>query len=85
MTKNEVIQTCVEPDLKREAEELFSEIGLSATEAITLFYQQVILHRGLPFDVRVPSAETVRALHEAHNNPGLTEYAGLDGLKAKFD
>ena len=49
MAKTEMIRARVEPELKREAEELFLGLGLSATEAITLFYRQVTLHRGLPF------------------------------------
>ena len=70
MAKAEMIRARVEPDLKREAEELFSELGLSATEAITLFYKQVTMHRGLPFDVRVPNAETVKVLREARDGGG---------------
>ncbi len=83
MAKTEMIRARVEPDLKREAEELFTALGLSATEAITLFYKQVALHRGLPFDVRVPNAATVKALRQARDGVGLTEYAGLDSLKAE--
>ncbi len=85
MAKTEMIRARVEPDLKHQAEELFSELGLSATEAITLFYKQVTLHRGLPFDVKVPNAETIEALQQARDGGGLTEYAGLDSLKAEFD
>ena len=85
MAKTEMIRARVEPDLKRDAEELFSELGLSATEAITLFYKQVTMHRGLPFDVRVPTAETEEALQQARDGVGLTEYRGLDSLKAEFD
>ena len=85
MAKTEMIRARVEPDLKHQAEELFTELGLSATEAITLFYRQVTLHRGLPFDVKVPNAETLKALRQARDGVGLTEYGGLDGLKAEFD
>ena len=85
MAKTEMIRARVEPDLKRQAEEFFSELGLSTTEAITLFYKQVTLHRGLPFDVKVPNAETLKALRQARDGVGLTEYAGLDSLKAEFD
>ena len=46
MAKTEMIRARVEPELKREAEELFLELGLSATEAITLFYRQVTLASG---------------------------------------
>ena len=84
MAKTEMIRARVEPDLKHQAEELFSELGLSATEAITLFYKQVTLHRGLPFDVKVPNAETIEALQQAGDGVALTEYAGLDDLKAEL-
>ena len=80
-----MIRARVEPDLKRQAEELFSELGLSVTEAITLFYKQVTVHRGLPFDVRMPNAETIEALQQARDGEGLTEYASLEDLKARLD
>ena len=83
MAKTEMIRARVEPELKREAEELFSELGLSATEAITLFYKQVTLHRGLPFSVRMPNVETVGALRQARDGEGLNEFASLDNLKGE--
>ena len=85
MAKTGMIRARVEPDLKRQAEELFSELGLEATEAITLFYKQVTVHRGLPFDVRMPNAETIEALQQARDGEGLTEYASLEDLKARLD
>ena len=81
--KTEMIRARVEPELKSQAEEVFSELGLSATEAITLFYAQVTLHQGLPFAVRIPNAETIEALRQARAGEGLTEHADLEGLKTK--
>ena len=83
LTKTEVIRAHVDLGLKHETEEVFTELGLSTTEAITLFYQQVILHQGLPFEVKVPNAETLEALQQARDGVGLTEYAELDRLKAE--
>ena len=85
MAKTEMIRARVEPELKREAEELFSALGLSATEAITLFYKQVTLHRGLPFAVRTPNVDTIQALQQARDGVGLAEYASLEDLKAQHD
>ena len=85
MAKTEMIRARVEPDLKQEAEEVFSRLGLSSTEAITLFYRQVALQRGLPFAVKIPNAETCEALQEAYDREGLTEYTDLDQLKAKYE
>ena len=65
MAKSAMVRARVEPELKRRAEELFSELGLSTTEAITLFYKQVAIHRGLPFSVRVPNVETIEAMRQA--------------------
>lgn len=85
MAKTETIRARVEPELKREAEELFSALGLSATEAITLFYRQVTMHRGLPFAVRMPNEETLKALRDAREGRNIKEYATLEDLKAEFD
>lgn len=85
MAKTAMIRARVEPDLKHQAEAMFSQMGLSVTEAITLFYKQVTLQQGLPFAIKVPNAETVEALRQARNRENLTEYASLEDLKARFD
>ena len=82
MAKTETIRARVEPGLKHDAEAVFARLGLSATEAITLFYAQVTLHRGLPFEVRLPNAETREALRQARDGEDLTEYGGVEDLKA---
>lgn len=84
MAKTATIRARVEPELKRQAEDLFSQLGLSVTEAITLFYRQVTLTQGLPFAVKLPNAETVEALIQARDGANLNEYAGPEDLKAKF-
>ncbi|WP_419908318.1 type II toxin-antitoxin system RelB/DinJ family antitoxin [Candidatus Poriferisodalis sp.] len=82
MAKTETIRARVEPDLKMQAERVLRELGLSATEAITLFYRQVVLRQGVPFEVSIPNAETVEALRQAREPDELTEYSSLDELKA---
>ena len=85
MTKSEMIRARVEPDLKQEAETVFAKLGLSTTQAITLFYKQVTLQQGLPFAVKIPNAETREALQNAYDGEDLTEYESLDALKAAHD
>ncbi len=81
MAKTETIRARVEPELKHPAEALLCELGLSATEATTLFCRQVTMPRGLPFEVRIPNAETTEALHQAEYGAGLSEYTTLEELK----
>jgi DNA-damage-inducible protein J len=83
MAKTAMIRARIEPELKRQAEETFSELGLSATEAITLFYKQVTVHGGLPFDVRIPNAETIEALEQSRGGKDL-EYSSFEELRAVF-
>ena len=81
MAKTEFIRARVEPELKYQAEEILSKLGLSPTDAITLFYVQVILHDGLPFEVRIPNNETKVAMRQVETGEGLNEYADLQALK----
>lgn len=85
MAKTQMIRARVEPDLKQDAEKIFSTLGLSATEAITLFYKQVALCQGLPFAVRIPNAETREAIRQARTGEGLTSYGSVEELMADLD
>jgi len=82
MPKTEMIRARVEPELKHEAEEVFATLGLSATQAITLFYRQVSLHHGLPFEVKIPNATTLEAIGQAQSKDGLTRYGSVKDLMA---
>jgi len=50
-----MVRARVDPDLKDETDKIFSELGISTTDAIRMFLAQVKLHRGLPFSVGLPS------------------------------
>ena len=49
----------VEPEVKEKAEEIFAEIGISASTGINMFYRQVILWRGLPFRPSIPASRAI--------------------------
>ncbi|MBI4839966.1 MAG: type II toxin-antitoxin system RelB/DinJ family antitoxin [candidate division NC10 bacterium] len=65
MSKSAMVRARVEPGLKRHAETVFRRLGLNATQAITLFYKQVELRDGLPFDLSIPTATTELLSREA--------------------
>ena len=60
MSKNATVRARLEPELKDRAEGIFRRLGLNATQAITMFYKQVELRGGLPFDVVIPTEATQR-------------------------
>jgi len=80
MVKTEFVRARVSEELKASTDALFSRLGLTMTEAITLFLSQCQLHQGLPFEVRIPNAETMQALEDARNNVNLTSYETPEAL-----
>ncbi len=47
----------IEPELKEEAESILTALGIPASNAITMFYKQIVLHKGLPFVVTLSVPE----------------------------
>ena len=74
MHKTEQINARIDPNTKAAAEAVFSKIGMSAAEAIRLFYRQVELHQGLPFELKIPNQETQNAMRDLDEGRNLTEY-----------
>jgi DNA-damage-inducible protein J len=83
-SKTEMIHARIDPKLKRSAEQIFSEIGVSTAEAIRLFLKQVELHRGLPFPVSIPNAETIAAMAEANRPARLKQYSSFRELRNRL-
>lgn len=58
-------ETWIDARLKKaHAEIILRELGLSSTEAVTLFYRQITLSNGLPFEVKIPNEVTLKTIQE---------------------
>lgn len=62
MSKTSTVHARIEPNLKDKAEHVFRKLGLTTTQAITIFYKQVELRNGLPFEVTIPTETTRQTL-----------------------
>lgn len=71
MSKTAMIRARTEPKLKGKVERIFEALGLTASEAINIFYHRVELENGLPFDLRIPNARTLRAMRDVEEKNGL--------------
>ncbi|MFV0505052.1 MAG: type II toxin-antitoxin system RelB/DinJ family antitoxin [Lachnospirales bacterium] len=49
----------IEPYVKEQAKDIFSTLGLSTSNAINIFFKQVILNKGMPFEVKVPQPNII--------------------------
>ena len=76
----------IEPDVKEQAEGILSALGIPASNAINMFYKQIILQRGLPFEVKIPSARPtdMGVLSEEQMNAELEKgYADMKAGRTK--
>ena len=55
MARTSNIFVRVEPEVKEQAEEILDELGIPMSNAVGMFLRQVVLQRGIPFDIKLPS------------------------------
>ena len=84
MSKTSMITARVDPKLKRETEKVLKDLGLTTSQAITLFFNQVSLRKGLPFAVAIPNTETAKAIENALAGIDLYEAENVDSLFDKL-
>ncbi len=69
MAKTASFSMRIDPEVRDDAETIFSSLGMTLTEAINIFLHKSVMVGGLPFDVRNPryGAETEAAMREARD------------------
>ena len=77
ITKDDVVRARVSSQLKRNAESVLSELGMSMGEAIRLFLTQVSIRREFPIELKVPNKTTLKAIS---NKPTDDVYHNVDDL-----
>ena len=83
-------QIRIDADIKKQATELFNNLGLDMSSAVNLFLHQCVLRGGLPFVVELPqySQRTLDAMDEARRisrDPGIKGYSSMDELKKALE
>lgn len=70
MAKTAYVTARVEKKLKSDAEKVLKSVGVKASDALTMFYKQVVIKQGIPFDVRIPNKETRKAIKDLEAGKG---------------
>ncbi|MBU0558722.1 MAG: type II toxin-antitoxin system RelB/DinJ family antitoxin [Bacteroidetes bacterium] len=78
--KTATVRARLDPELKKKAEKIFEIIGLTESEAVRLFYKNVVLTRGLPFTLSIPNDETKIAIEEARRGEFSINHDSIDNL-----
>jgi len=64
MAKTAMIRARTEEKVKEKAEKILSQLGVTPSEVINMLYNQIILKQGIPFEIKIPNAETIAAMNE---------------------
>ena len=58
-TRTANVYTRVDPNTKEQAEAILNQLGIPMSNAIGMFLKQVVIQRGMPFEMKLPSAKPV--------------------------
>lgn len=83
-------QIRIDTDLKKQASELFSTLGMDMSSAVNIFLKQCVLRGGIPFTIEVPrySQKTLDAMAEAKRisrDPDVPGYTSMEALKRALE
>lgn len=90
MANTATVNVRMNKELKEDVHNILDQLGLSPSDAVKLFYKQIELNGGLPFEVKVPhyNKETLRAINEAKsiiNDPKTTVYSNTNEMWEDLD
>jgi DNA-damage-inducible protein J len=80
MAKIEEARARVDAELKRNVEALLGKLGLSISEAIRIYFRMIELHRGLPFELKIPNEETAAVFKDTDRGRSLKRFDNAEEL-----
>jgi len=85
MAKTATIQTRVDPKTKGSAQMILKKLNISMSEAISIYLSQTTIHRGIPFEIKIPNEVTAKTLKDAEKGNDLHEVDSVDALFQELD
>ncbi|MBW2100374.1 MAG: type II toxin-antitoxin system RelB/DinJ family antitoxin [Deltaproteobacteria bacterium] len=80
MNKSVTIQARINPEVKREAQEILSQLHITMSEAIAMYLTQITLHKGIPFEIKIPNETTEKTLKESEAGKNLHRVGNVNNL-----
>ena len=67
MAKTTTMNIRIEPELKKEVEEVLKDLGMNIADAVTIYFKQIVLTDSIPLQLKRPkfNKETLNAIEEA--------------------
>ena len=71
MSDSTTINVRIDVQTKSKASKILELLGMTPSEAINLFFKQIIYTQSIPFDVKLPNKETIQAMKELDSGKGV--------------
>jgi DNA-damage-inducible protein J len=78
--RNDFVSARVDPHLKIEVQNILDELGITQSQAISMFYKAIQREHGIPFPLVLPNEETKTAIEETRKGKGLTSHKNTEDL-----
>ena len=85
MAKTATIQTRVDPEIKQRAQKILNTLNISMSEAISMYLSQITLHKGIPFEIKIPNRITAQTLKKSEDGKELHKVSNVDALFQELD
>ena len=85
MAKTAVIQTRVDPTVKHNAQIILKKLNISMSEAISIYLSQITLHKGIPFEIKIPNEITAKTLKDSESGNNLLTVDSVEELFEELD
>ena len=81
-TRTATIYTRVDPETKRQAELILEQLGIPMSNAVGMFLKQIVIHRGIPFEMKLSSAKPVAIGSMTKEQFDIEMQLGMDDIQA---
>lgn len=79
------VRARIDQGLKKEVDSIFKSLGVTPTEAITMFYNMVKLKKGIPFGDKIPNKETIQVFKDTDAGKNLNYCESYDEMFKELD
>ena len=80
MANTNVVYARIDTNLKENAESILSQLGISPSSAIQMLYSQIVLQKGMPFELRLPAKKPLALGNMSKEDLNLELQKGIDSL-----
>lgn len=81
MANTSAIYARIDTNLKNNAENILSQLGISPSSAIQMLYSQIVLKQGIPFELKLPSSKPFAAGAMTKEELDAELQKGVDSIK----